>query len=192
MTNEILYVDAVAGFLFSNSTDYNATDLGDLENTDTAPTAVQLDLTSLGAGAAREATKMTFPLARAMEWLITMSVEYVSAPAAGDTVDLYWGTSHSGTPGKGNMGQLTGTDAAYAGGAQTLAEALKKLTFLGSLILSEDIQPFVHTGVVRVFSPPDRYGTLVVHNNSADIMHSDMNETAISFEPIVTRIADAP
>ena len=191
-TNQVLIKDGVTGLLFSNSTEYAATDLGDLENTDNAPTAVQFDPAgTVTTQLARQSTKADLTEFRADSYSVTASFEFATAPAAGDTVDLYWAPSHSGTAGKGNMGQTTGVDGAYAGGAQTLAEGLKKLIFIGSLILSEDVQPFVHTGFVGVFSPPDRYGNLVVHNNGADDYDADGIQTAVAFDPIVTDIQAA-
>jgi len=187
--NEVLIKDGVTGLLFSNSTEYNATDLGDIENTDNTPTAVQLDLGgTVGNGTARQATKADLGLRRAISYNVTASLEFATAPAPGDTVDFYWAPSHSATAGKGNMGQTTGVDGAYAGGAQTLAEGLKKLMFIGSLVLSEDATTFVHTGFIGVFSPSDRYGNLVVHNNGADDYDSDAIQMAVAFDPIIIEI----
>ena len=191
-TNQVLSVDNVAGFLFSNSTEYAATDLGDLENTDTAPTAVQFDPAgSVTSQTARQSTKCTLPATRAPSYLVTASFEFATAPAVGDTVDLYWAPSHSATAGKGNMGSTTGVDGVYAGGAAELAEGLKQLMFIGSLVCSADATTFIQTGYVGTFSPPDRYGNLVAHNNTSDDYHSDGIETAVSFEPIIPDIAAA-
>lgn len=189
MANEVLSKDAVAGFLFSNSTEYAATDLGDLENTDTAPTAVQFDPAgTVTTQLARQSTKADLGATHAPEYAVTASFEFATAPVTGETVDIYWAPSHSGTAGKGNMGQTTGVDGAYAGGAQTLAEGLKKLMFIGSLVCSADATTFIQTAFIGVFSPPDRYGNLVVHNNTSDDYHSDGVETAVAFEPILLEI----
>ena len=191
-TNQILSVDNVAGFLFSNSTEYNATDLGDLENTDTAPTAVQLDLGgTVTAGTARQSTKCTLPAARAPSYLVTASIEFATPPVSGETVDFYWSTSHSATAGKGNMGQTTGVDGAYDGGAATFAEGLKQLIFIGSLVCTADATTFIQTAEIGVLSPPDRFGNLVVHNNTSDDYHSDAVEMAVAFDPIIPDIAAA-
>lgn len=190
-TNQVLIKDGVAGFLFSNGTDYNATDLGDIENADTAPTAVDIDLTGLTTGQARESVKADLGATRAELFAVTISMEFATAPVTGETVDLYWGPSHSSTAGKGNMGQLTGTDADYAGGAAELAEGLKQLMYIGSLICSTDATTFIQTGFVGVFAPPDRYGILVVHNNTSDTTHTDVVEMAVAFEPIVPDIQAA-
>ena len=191
-TNQVLHKDGVAGFLFSNSTEYVATDLGDLENTDTAPTAVQFDPAgSVTTQTARQSTKCDLGATHAMSYAVTASFEFATAPVTGETVDLYWSPSHSGTAGKGNMGSTTGVDGVYAGGAATLAEGLKNLMFIGSLVCSADATTYIQTGFVAVFSPPDRYGNLVAHNNTADDYHSDGIEIAVSFEPIIPDIAAA-
>lgn len=188
-TNQILDQDAVAGFLFSNASEYDATDLGDLENTDTAPTAVQFDPAgSVTTQTARQSTKADLGATHAAKYAVTASFEFATAPVSGETVDFYWAPSHSGTAGKGNMGQTTGVDGVYAGGAQTLAEGLKKLIFIGSLVCSTDATTFIQTGFIGVLSPPDRFGNLVAHNNTSDDYHSDGVETAVAFEPIVPQI----
>lgn len=191
-TNQVLSVDNIAGFLFSNASEYNAVDLGDLENTDIAPTAVQLDLGgTVTSGTARQSTKCTLPNPRALEWLVTASIEFATPPVTGETVDFYWATSHSAAAGKGNMGQTTGADGAYAGGAAELAEGLKQLIFIGSLVCTADATTFIQTAQIGVFSPPDRFGNLVVHNNTSDDYHSDAVEMAVAFDPIIPRIEAA-
>lgn len=191
-TNQVKSKDAIAGLLFSNSTEYAATDLGDLENTDTAPTAVQFDPAgSVTTQTARQSTKADLGEIRALEYSVTASFEFATAPVSGETVDFYWSPSHSGTAGKGNMGSTTGVDGVYAGGTPTLAEGLKQLMFIGSLVCSNDAQPVVHTGFVAVFSPPDRYGNLVAHNNTSDDYDSDGIQTAVAFEPIIPDIQAA-
>lgn len=187
-TNAIKYKDGVAGFLFSNASEYNAVDLGDLENTDTAPTAVQLDLgATVATLTAREATKCDLGGGTAfypLEFAVYASIEFATAPTTGETVDFYWGPSHSGTAGKGNMAQLTGTDAEYTGGTPELLEGLKQLMYIGSLVASADATTVVQTAYIGVFAPPDRYGSLVVYNNTSVSYHSDAVEMAVSFEPI--------
>ena len=191
-TQQVLTKDGVAGFLFSNSTEYNATDLGDLENTDTAPTAVQLDLGgSVTANTARQATKADLGATYGPAFSVTMSLEFATAPVSGESVDVYWSPSHSGTAGKGNMGYTTGVDGVYAGGVATLVEGLSQLIYIGSMICSADATATVQTAYLGVFSPPDRYGNLVVHNNTSDDYHSDAVEMAIAFEPIIPDIQAA-
>ena len=127
-TQQLLIKDGVAGLLFSNGTDYDATDLGDIENTDTAPTAVQIDLTSVAANEARASTKADFGETRALEYAVTMSLEFATAPVTGQTVDLYWSPSHSATAGKGNMGWVSGTDGDYTGTPATLDDLRRRGT----------------------------------------------------------------
>jgi hypothetical protein len=195
-TQAVLNKDGVAGFLFSNASEYNGTDLGDLENVDTTPTAVQLDLgDSVTTGVARQSTKCDLGGGTAfypMSFAVTASIEFATAPTTGETVDFYWAPSHSGTAGKGNMGQVSGTDGAYSAGAAETAEGLKQLMFIGSLVASADATTFVQTAFIGVLSPPDRYGSLVVHNNtSVSFFTTDAIEMAVAFEPIVPDVQAA-
>jgi len=191
-TNQILVKDGIAGLLFSNSAEYVATDLGDLENTDTVPTAVQLDLGgTVTTQLARQSTKADLGAVHSAQYGVTASIEFATAPVTGETVDFYWSPSHSGTAGKGNMAQTTGVDGAYSGGAATLAEGLAQLIFIGSLVCTADATTFIQTAFIGVFSPPDRYGNLVVHNNTSDDYHSDAVEMAVAFDPIVSDIQAA-
>ena len=194
-TQSVLNKDGVAGFLFYNSGEYAGATLGDLDNEDTAPTAVQLDLgDTVSTLTAREATKCDLGSGTAfypMEFAVTASIEFATAPGTGETVDFYWGPSHSGTAGRGNMSQLTGTDAAYAGGAAELLEGLKQLIFIGSLVASADATTFVQTAYIGRFAPPDRYGTLVVRNSTAVSLHTDAVEMAVAFEPIIPDVQAA-
>ena len=188
-TNQVLSKDGVAGFLFSNATEYNATDLGDLENTDTAPTAVQFDPAgTVTAALARQSDKCDLGAVHALEYAVYASFEFATAPVTGETVDLYWAPSHSGTAGKGNVGSTTGVDGAYSGGTADLSEGLKQMMYIGSVVCSADATPVIQTAFVGVFSPPDRYGNLVAHNNTSDDYHSDGVETAVAFEPIIPDI----
>jgi len=191
-TSKVL-VTTGTGLLFSNSTEYNAADQGDLERTDTAPTAVQLDMGATAGndtGECRASTKADLTDDRAAAYAVFVSVEFETAPVAGETVDLYWCPSVQSTAGKGNPSFVSGTDAEYAGGNATLAEGLAQLTFIGSLLMTVDAN--IQTGMVGVFVPSARYGCMLVHNNTSDDMNgTDGIEMAVLMEPIIDDIAAA-
>lgn len=153
---------------------------------------VQIDVTNLAAGAARQSVKVDLGAERARAYSVMMSLEMDTVPIAGESVDLYWSPSPQAAAAVANGGGCSGADAAYAGyAASTLAEGLLNLVFIGSLSLAVmnagDGVPELE--FIGVFSPPDRYGSLVVLNGSAgDDFFSDAVEFAVSFQPIVDEI----
>lgn len=155
-------------------------------------TDVQIACASLAAGAARQSAKVDLGATRARQYSAMMSLEMATDPVAGETVDLYWSPSPSVTPAVANGGGCSGADAAYSGyAASTLAEALLNLIFIGSMNLAvmNDGDGVPQLEMIGVFSPPDRYGSLVVVNGSAAIaLHSDDVEFGVSFQPIVDEV----
>jgi hypothetical protein len=153
---------------------------------------VQIDVTGLAAGAARQSVKSDLGATRAAAYSVMMSLEMDTDPVAGESIDLYWSPSPSSTPAVANGGGCSGADAAYTGyAASTLAEGLLNLIFIGSLNLAvmNDADGVPQLEYIGIFSPPDRYGSLVVVNSSAaDNLMSDAVEFAVSFQPIVDEI----
>ena len=154
-----------------------------------------IDLTDLLFTAARQGEKADLGASRAPEYAITLSVEFKTgeAPESGETVDLYWGPSGSVTAGVANQGGLDGTDAAYTGTAgDSLADSLKQLMFIGSIVLTADA-----VGVPQrqtfVFSPPTRYGQPVVVNSTdaEDFNDVDAEEMYIRMVPLTPNSVQA-
>jgi len=149
-----------------------------------------IDVAGLTTGQAREGVKINLGATRAAKYSVDMSVEMATDPTAGDTIDLYWSESHSATAAVGNMGNVTGADADWAGAVgETLAESLKHMIYIGSLVLAvqNDVDG-VQIGHVGTFSPSQQYGVLVWHNNSAVSVHSDSVECAVRLSPVVDEI----
>ena len=156
-------------------------------------TDVQIDMTGVLTNAARNSVKLDFGAARGAAFAVMISVEPATDPTLGDTIDLYWSPSPDSSAAVGNAGNASGADADYAGTAlRTLAEGLAQMLFIGAfpLAVSNDLDG-VQIGFVGIFVPPDRYGSLVVHNNSAITLHSDAVEFAVSFQPIEDQIQAA-
>ena len=155
-------------------------------------TEVQIDTTSLGAGAARQSVKVDLGATRARMYSVMMSLEMDTDPVAGATVDLYWSPSPQAAAAVANGGGCSGADAAYSGyAASTLAEGLANLLFIGpmNLAVMNDADNVPQLEYIGVFSPPDRYGQLVVRNGSAaDLFMNDGVEFAVSFQPVVDEI----
>lgn len=145
----------------------------------------QIDLTDLADAAARQGAKADLGATRAEKYAVTLCAEMAIAPASGATVDLYWAASPHATAATMNPGGCTGADAAYAGTTgDSLDDSLKQLIFIGSLILTSDADPVLHS-MTFVFSPPHRYGMPVIDNNGGQAMHSDAIECFVAFTPII-------
>ncbi|GAF78646.1 unnamed protein product, partial [marine sediment metagenome] len=168
--------------LFNLSASYVPTVLGDLE-LGTA-TDVEMDLTSVQSGEAEESTKGDLTATWAPAYAVHAAFEFATAPVTGETVDVYWAPSVNSAAAEGNPGYVVGAPGAYAGGVATLAEGLKQLMFIGSLVCSTDATATVQMAFIATFAPPTRYGTLVVHNNTSDHFHNDAVEMGVSFTPI--------
>jgi hypothetical protein len=156
------------------------------------PTDVQITCAGLAAQAARQSAKVDLSATRARVYAVMMSLEMADDPVSGETVDLYWSPSPSSSATVANGGGCSGSDAAYNGyAASTLQEGLDNLIYIGSMNLAvmNDSDNVPQLEFIGVFSPPDRYGSLVVVNNSAaDNFHSDDVEFGVSFQPIIDEI----
>ena len=145
-----------------------------------------LDLTDLLFTAARQGVQADLGATRAARYAATISVEFKTgeAPESGETVDVYWGPSVHSAAASGNPGGLVGTDAAYTGTAgDSLADSLKQLTFIGSLVCTSDAVGVTQTQTF-VFSPSERYGQPVVHNNTDAEDFNDVDATEMYFRMI--------
>jgi hypothetical protein len=146
----------------------------------------QINLVSKAAAGAQQSVKIDFGENLDLEYILGASLEFATAPDSGEVVNFYMGWSPSATTGVGNSGGLVGTDTAYTGtGGDSLADSLKQLHFLGSMVLTSDA-----TGTVQIdtaiasFTPLMRYGQLVVENGCASAaLHSDGVEIAFSMTP---------
>ena len=178
MANEVL-VKQDTPIVWANTGDYAG---------DGGTRTHQIDLTGVVAAEAREGAKADLGATRASRYAATLRIEFATAPADGDTVDLYLGTSLSVTAGTANPGELTGADADYTGSTgSTLAESLLQLDFVGSLICTNDATALVQQQTF-VYSPALQYLIPVVHDNGADNFHSDAVEMSITLTPLIDEI----
>jgi len=113
-----------------------------------------------------------------------------ATPTTGEAVELHWVASNQAVAGDGNPGYATGVDGAYDGGVATLDEGLDQLIPIDSMVMSADSSTTVQVAVLAVFSPPTRYGSLVVVNRAGAAFHSDAVETHVVMDPIVDEIQD--
>lgn len=173
--------------VIADTTDY-AGDLGTKSD--------QIDLTSLGAGAARQSAKVdlnsdiTPTTSLATRYSVTVAIEMDVAPTSGDLVDVWVGFSNSATAGTANPGGLSGSDAAYSGTAgDSLDDSLKQLTFIGSLVATVEIATTVQFQTVGWFVAPERYASFVIDNNTGQAFEGDAVEMGIRIIPFVDEVA---
>jgi len=152
------------------------------------PTDCQIILAALADGAARQSAKVDLGAERAEVYKVRAAFEMAATPVAGDMIELYWSPSSSSTAANGNAGGVSGTDAAYAGYSANLAASVKQLDMIGVFVCTAQITGTVQVAEVGVFSPAERYGSLVVKNESAAAFHSDDVECHVVFDPVVPEI----
>ena len=153
-------------------------------------TDVAFDLTSVAAAAAEASAKADLTATRAPEYMVHAAIEMAVAPVTGTTFDFYWAPSGLSASGAGNPGFVHGNSAVFTGTPATLAEALKQLTFIGSMVMTADATGTIQMAAIGVLRPTMRYGCLVVVNNTAQATHNDVVEQAVSFTPIVPQAQD--
>ena len=154
------------------------------------PTDVVLTLSAVADAAGRQSTKVDLGENRARQYACFGCVDFTGeTPTAGGTVDYYWAPSTITTQGSGNVAGNSGADAAAPGGALgsiTLAEFLLQCQFIGSLVVHDGA--VVQNGYVGTFSPAERFGQLVVVNNSGDAFEADDVEMHQVLNPIVDEV----
>lgn len=181
MANKIL-VQTDTPIVFADTDDYSSSVTG-LARTH------QLDLTGISSGAARQSEKADLGANRAKQYRVFVGVEFATDPADNNRIEIWWAGSPSSTAGNANPGGVTGSDADYTGTAgSSLAESLQQLEYLGSLVLTNDNTTVVQYGYVGVLQNPDRYGSVVLFNNSDDALHSDAVEMLVALIPIADEI----
>ena len=187
MTNEILLKVGTQICFADHGTDFVGGAAKTSLEQDT-PTDVQIDLTSLANGAGRESAKVDLGETRAAQYSVMASFEFAATPTTGDLVELYWAPSPDATAANGNPQNIDGVDATAPSGIGTLAELVRVCQLIGYFICTDDATGAVQTAYVGTFSPAERYGILIVKNESGAAFHSDAVETHIVFNPIVDEL----
>jgi hypothetical protein len=168
--------------------DFNPTAANDLRHASAVDVECQVSLASLADGAARQSAKVDLGANRASDYHVRCAFELAATPTAGDVIELYWAPSQHATAGTGNPGGVTGADAAYTGYSANLAAAVKQLVFIGVFVCTAQATATVQVAEVGIFAPPERYGSLVIKNESNAALHSDDVESHVVFDPIVPEI----
>ena len=154
------------------------------------PTDVALSLSGILNGDGRQSDKVDLGAVRAARFACLGCVDLTGATATiGNTVDYYWAPSTSGTQDTGNVAGNSGADAAAPGGALggiTLDEFIAMCQHIGHLTVHDG--SVVQNGFVGVFSPSERYGQLIVVNNSGATFAASNAEAHQILVPIMDEI----
>jgi len=149
------------------------------------PITVTITLTSVANGSARQSAKFDFGAIFARRWLATFETKFAIAPTNDTEVELYLSQSSNATAGTGNTGGTSGADAAFSNSS----ELKKQLEPIGSLACSNALG----TGTQRQafeFQPTQRYGSVVVVNNSGQALSSTAGDHIITLQPLDELIND--
>lgn len=178
MANEVL-VKVGTPVVWADVTDYSSTGSGFTRTH-------QIDLTSLAAGAARQGAKADLGATRAKVYTVRAAIEWGTAPTAQGLVEIYWSGSYSGTAGVGNDAGASGSDAAYKAAEE--AEWSRQAIYIGSLVATNDAAGTVQYQTVGSFTPPSRYGQVIVYNRSTQAFDTDATNMLVALIPVVDEV----
>ena len=152
---------------------------------------VTLTLASVAAAAGRQSDKIDLGATRAPRYAVYGAIDLTGETlhASGETIDYYWAPSASTTQANGNVAGNSGADAAAPGGALgsiTLAEMILMCQYIGSLVVHDG--GVVQNGYVGTFSPAERYGQLIVVNNTGAAIEADDVENHQVLLPIIDEV----
>ena len=155
-----------------------------------ADTETELVLLDLADGAAAQSAKADLGEHFAEEYACIACIEMqVAAADAGAEVEFYWSESASATAATGNMGGASGSAAAYSGYSSDLAEAVRQLKYIGSMVMTDDAVDSTQIGFVGTLTPGNRYGSLIVKNECGQtICDTDDIEAHIVLSPVIPEL----
>lgn len=168
--------------------DFSPTAANDLrKGTDTE---VEFVFLNLADGAAAQSDKVDLgPKFAAMYKLVAAPEMQVAAADAGGEIEFFWSGSSSGTAGTGNAGGATGAVGVYSGYSSDLAEAVRQLEAIGSMVMTDDAVDSVQIGFGGYLFPSDRYGSLIVKNECGQtICDTDDIEGHVVLIPVIPEI----
>ena len=168
--------------------DFSPTTANDLQVS--SPTTGELVLLNLLNAAAAQSAKVDLGSNFAERYACVACIEMqVAAATAGSTVDFYWNASGIVTAGIGNLGAASGVSGAYTGYSADLAQALRQLILIGSLVMTDDAVDSAQIGFVGDLYTPHQWGSLIVVNNTGQtICDTDDIEAHIVLNPVVPEV----
>lgn len=143
-------------------------------------------LASLADTAGRQSDKVDLGAVRAAQYAVYAAIDLTDeTPVQDTTFDFYWLPSTSATQANGNIAGNSGADAAAPGGALgslTLGDFKRLGQFIGVLQIHDGA--VVQNGLIGVFSPDERWGQMLVINESGDLVEADDVENHVVMKPI--------
>lgn len=150
----------------------------------------QLSLASVANNAARQSAKVDLTANRAPAYSVIAAFELAATPTAGNVIEVWWAPSPSGTAGTANPGNVSGSDAAYAGYSSNLDASIVQLQFIGDFVCTAQATGTIQVARVGILIPRFRYGSLVVYNKSGAAFHADDVECHVVMSPQLPQIQD--
>lgn len=152
-------------------------------------TRYQLTIHGLTNAASRQSAKADLGAKRAPAYSVMACIEFNTAPTAGAYIEFYWAPSRNATAAVGNAGGASGSDAAFTGVAGGTDDGgVKKCQFIG-VLACEAVGSIVQIAHIGVFSPAERYGSLIIKNECGQTLFStDGAECQIVFSPIIDEV----
>lgn len=154
------------------------------------PTDVLLTLNAVADTEGRQSTKVDLGALRAEEYAVFGCVDFTGEAPADDTVVEYWWLpSTHATDANGNVAGNSGVDGDAPNGAlgsPTLSDFKVLGQFIGVLNIHNGIS--VQNGYVATFSPQERYGQLLVINESGDVFEADDVEMHQVMNPVIREL----
>lgn len=190
MVNKILITemdDTPSQICFADhANDFNPTAGNDLrKGTDTE---VQIQLVSVADTEARQSAQVDLGANRAQVYKVRAAFEMAATPSDGALIELYWAPSSSPTAATGNAGGVSGSDADYTGYNANLASSVRQLDEIGPFQCTVQVTATVQIAEIGRFSPSERYGSLIVKNESNAAFHSDDVECHVVFNPEIPEV----
>lgn len=182
--------------VFNPSASFNPSAANDLrDGTSGNRTQANMSPANIATNTYYQSAKVDLGPIWAPGYKVRAAIPFQATPTAGNPVDFYWAPSHSSTAANGNPGGVSGSDSAYTGYSSNAAAAIVQLDQIGSFIVTTQVSSADDTNVqiaeVGILVPGERYGTLVIFQNSgASIRNSSVNFHVV-FDPIVPEIEAA-
>ena len=133
----------------------------------------ELDMTSLANGNGVQGEANDWGTNHPEKVRILLEVDFNAAPTAGETVDVYWSSSHNNTDYDG--------ECVTTGSAYNSEDDMKRLWFVGSLPASNDTSP---QNKSWNFFLPAEYGLPVVSNQSGQAFTSTGTDQKVTVTPL--------
>lgn len=143
-----------------------------------------ITLASLANGSYRQSAKLDLGAVQGRVYAVYVDAELAATPTAGNTIDLFWSPSSSGTAATDNAGGASGSDASYTGYSSNAAASVKQCVFIGSLVCTAQATATVQKGFAGYLVATQRYGSLILLNGSGAAFHSSDSNCQIRLVPI--------